>query len=906
MPLQGLWKFNESDGDKSKDSSKNTNKARVGSNVSWTKHNKGYAVEFDGSSGIVQVLNDVDIEDIFDGGGTISAIIEPNSDGQNNEGRIVQKGDSSNGYKIFTADESSGSMKIKLEQAFDTQNGIWETSNRVINVGQVHIVTIVYNSGDPNDDPIIYVDGSEVNITETQAPSGSLKSDGGFDLHIGNREAEDRAFDGIIDEPRLYDDKKTADEAEILSDNIPQRIGENLVGFWNLYEKTGKDLVNDNDGTITGTKLSQEGIDGSLIFDGDDDKIKVNDTSVLQNIFDSGGSLSLRTRTITDGENNLGRMIDKDKWSLGVKDESSGDFRIEFTFEFSTTNGKWETSNRVLSSGSISHIAVKYDSDSDTNDPEIWVDGTKVNITETQAPSGTRTSDSGSDLFFGNNSADDRAYNGILEEIRLYDAKISENEILLLEDEPNVSVRINHIPKRDIIKTRTVSAELIKSKQVNTFQFAINKTPNKYVPQADDVVHFISDSKSYFGGKIIQPGGENLGGILEEGRFTCKSHAHTLDRQLVNRTFADESLKSIIKTILNNDTDGSFTMRKVPDATPKLKSVQFNYENPSQVFKTIHERIGWEWRVDPYKDIESFERAQGSQAAFNIDDSSGNYEWRTLNSQEKLENIKNSIIVRGGERKLDIAKADARDTFDADGTQNLFPLGYPYNFDQMTVELNGTEQSLGRDEVDDPANFQVLYNKSQDFIRFTTKPSAGDTVTVYGEAIIPILARATDDISVSRWGTFEDIIIDKTITTTEEAHDRAQEELNKYTGLKFEGQFKTKEPGLNVGDTLHLDSLKRDINVDVVINRIFVEMDTPNIPIFTVEVTETKSIEFTDIMIDLIKRDKKNIDISDEEKLQRLLTVDDEIISFVENTNVNVSSQPYVYGMAQYGLATYS
>ena len=71
------------------------------------KFGKGRAIEFDGADTKVDCGSDAIIDDIFDGGGSLSIWINPDSDGETNIGRILYK-KANLGWDIYTSDESGG------------------------------------------------------------------------------------------------------------------------------------------------------------------------------------------------------------------------------------------------------------------------------------------------------------------------------------------------------------------------------------------------------------------------------------------------------------------------------------------------------------------------------------------------------------------------------------------------------------------------------------------------------------------------------------------------------------------------------------------------------------------------------------------------------------------------------
>ena len=160
---------------------------------------------WDGADSIVDCGNDVRIANIFDNGGTVSAWINPSSDGETNVGRIFHK---YIGWQLLVYNEDSGAVKLRLYYDFSTTNGFWTTNSRVVKIGIWTHVAVSYDSGSGANKPIFYVDGKEYTvgdgITENQTPVGTRVSDSGSNLYLGNRSAVDHTFDGSITDMRLY------------------------------------------------------------------------------------------------------------------------------------------------------------------------------------------------------------------------------------------------------------------------------------------------------------------------------------------------------------------------------------------------------------------------------------------------------------------------------------------------------------------------------------------------------------------------------------------------------------------------------------------------------------------------------------------------------------------------------
>jgi len=165
-------------------------------NASGTSDSTG--TDFDGSDDYVQVTDATTIQNIFDGGGWISCIIEPDSDGENSTGRLFDKdGAGGTGWELQLFSESGGYSRLRFVQRFTGDDGIWDTSTASIPIGSRNHIVFIYDSSSTNNDPTLYLNGSEVSL-DNSTPTGAAEDDTGNDLYVGNNSAGTRTFDGHI------------------------------------------------------------------------------------------------------------------------------------------------------------------------------------------------------------------------------------------------------------------------------------------------------------------------------------------------------------------------------------------------------------------------------------------------------------------------------------------------------------------------------------------------------------------------------------------------------------------------------------------------------------------------------------------------------------------------------------
>lgn len=438
----------------------------------------------------------------------------------------------------------------------------------------------------------------------------------------------------------------------------------------------------------------------------------------------------------------------------------------------------------------------------------------------------------------------------------------------------------------------TLQKTEVLTKEVDRLEFDIKKTASKTIPSVGDTIELLEDGEKIFGGIMVERNEKVLGGVLLGYECKCKDWSHKLDGKLVVKQYTNEDPKDIVEDIISTYTSG-FTTTNVKTGGFNVASIRLNYEQVSRALTSLADQIGWDWYVDPDKDIHFFDE-ETSVAPFNLDDTGGKFEWRTLEINQTVVNLKNYIFVRGGDYKKTYNAGNTVDVYKADGTQVLFPLAYKY--DNVTIDLNGVAQTVGVDQKDDPGSVQVLYNFNEKFVRFTSAPANNDIIKVYGDANIPIIASVRDQISIVSYGEFQQAIIDKSIQSVAEAQSRAKAELKKYSANVHEGRFKTTQTGLKTGQLITVTSVVRNIDKQFKITRIVGKARGSDHMEYEVFLLASGQVTFTDIMVELLTKDKKNIDISQNEVLQ-ILESFFETIEVGEVVTVTGKTRPYTWGL---------
>jgi hypothetical protein len=194
---------------------------------------------------------------------------------------------------------------------------------------------------------------------------------------------------------------------------------------------TWTDLGGSNNGTLNNGPTFDTGSGGSIKFDGSDDNVQVSAATTIRDLFDDGGTWSAWINPLSDGENNQGRIMDKSsEGQLRFQGESGGNLEMFFYIGFSGDDGHWSTTSAVVSVGEWSHVALTYNNGATGNNPKFYHNGVEITaVTEDQAPTGTRVSESNNLFIMGNSATPSRALDGNLAQVILYNRILGPEEV---------------------------------------------------------------------------------------------------------------------------------------------------------------------------------------------------------------------------------------------------------------------------------------------------------------------------------------------------------------------------------------------------------------------------------------------------------------------------------------------
>ena len=165
---------------------------------------------FDFTNGEISSGSGTLIDDVFDGGGTLSVWLSPESQGPTNDGRVADKSRNGNeGWRLFCPGSDT---TLEFHMVTDGVDGQWTFPIDILGDIWQHVV-ITYNADATANNPIVYINGLSVTVTETGTPNNTRTSDAGNDLYLGSEASGGNYYDGSMDDFMLFSRVLSAVEA---------------------------------------------------------------------------------------------------------------------------------------------------------------------------------------------------------------------------------------------------------------------------------------------------------------------------------------------------------------------------------------------------------------------------------------------------------------------------------------------------------------------------------------------------------------------------------------------------------------------------------------------------------------------------------------------------------------------
>lgn len=480
----------------------------------------------------------------------------------------------------------------------------------------------------------------------------------------------------------------------------------------------------------------------------------------------------------------------------------------------------------------------------------------------------------------------------------------------------SIQITANATDVSSSIDYESIQLNLVLTKEVSTLKFNVKGNGNidgKYMGQIGDVIIFNETmfqngtlvTTAIFGGTVteierVNNSAGSQGGILLTDEITATDWGFTANAKLIVRSFADMDPADIVAAIAPAGFDATTYVQR---AGYQVSSIKFNYEQFTQCLEALANQIGFQWYIDSAKKIHFF-LAENNNAPITIDDTSGSFEWNTLDVDINLANMKNSVFVIGGTYQKNILISNPVDVFLGNGNQNGFGLVYTYIANTIVCLLNGVAQSIGiLNQEQFPALFDILYDPAGRTISFNTTPPNGATIVVAGTAEIPIVGHAIDQPLVALYGERQDAIFDANILSITEAQQRAQADILQYGNPVYDVRFTTLTPGIRLGQNILLNSVLYGIsNYPLVVKNIQGTGRTGFQMEYQVECIGSDVVTFVDIMKTVLQQQNSSGISAPSATLEVLLSDNENLIlADILAQPTSKTTRNYVWGATTIG-----
>jgi hypothetical protein len=448
----------------------------------------------------------------------------------------------------------------------------------------------------------------------------------------------------------------------------------------------------------------------------------------------------------------------------------------------------------------------------------------------------------------------------------------------------NLTVNVNSTDRTDYIAWPSFRKEDIINSQVDTLAFETKKYGSKdWKPEVGDEIEVLDGSDYVFAGVIVQVA-ESIEGRLLKYRVMAKDWTHYLDRTHVIDRFENQTVDQIISYINTNYLSG-FTIVNV-NCSIEIESIAFNRMPVSKCLQMLAEQVNYNWYVDYEKDIHFFSK-NTEAAPFGLTDTNGKYIFKSLKITDDLSQIRNRVFVEGGE----VVGNSRTEYFTGDGTKDNFALANKFK-NAPTVTVGGVAQDVGIDYLNQDADYDVLWNYQEKYIRFVNPPADTAAIEVAGIPLYSIVVQVQDDASILEYGAYEFAKVDKTIESDEQAKQFAISQLEAYSNKIQEGGFQTYESGLRSGQIINIDSDIRGISENFLIQRVSLAMRGPSDGIWTVELATMRTIGIIEFLQKLLLDQAKQIKLNEDIVLKKYY-IDHKTINVTEEISLTEKMQDY-------------
>lgn len=233
-------------------------------------------------------------------------------------------------------------------------------------------------------------------------------------------------------------------------------------------------------------------------------------------------------------------------------------------------------------------------------------------------------------------------------------------------------------------------------------------------------------------------------------------------------------------------------------------------------------------------------------------------------------------LVAGTKYHIVLSRSSA---VDASNYYELDTASYGTYKDGVTIVYNGSTWSQAGANLYfiEYFNFEALYSFNEKTLVFASAPNPAHTIAWTGKPYLPTVILISDSASVAEFGTYQMLIKDLSIKSKEGARQRALAELTAYAQGLSDVTFRTYTSGLNVGQTITIQSDVRGIDLTLMITGIKGRCRTATTMEYEVNCVTSKKMGIIYWMQEQLLKDNQDIVIAENEVLDRTDTLSETV-----------------------------
>jgi hypothetical protein len=377
-----------------------------------------------------------------------------------------------------TASDNVGVTQVTWSSSIDpvsvvgvaTGTTTWSAANiPLINGGQTITVTARDAAGNVRSDTIAVTsstpaDGTNPTITITTPTSSSSTSTTSSTITLGGTASDNRAIKrvewtnsrggsgtatgttswsaaGIVLQPgsnlltvRAFDlSNRQSTDTITVTFNAPANFG--LVAAYSFNEGTGANVAdasgNNNLGTVNDGSWTTSGRSGSaLVFNGTSTRVFVNSSTSLN--LTAGMTLMAWVQPNNANQSGNRTIIRRESngyWLYAGRSGFNGTLRPGGGVILGTSTQETVSTSTQMPNNTWRHVAITYDG----TEVVLYVNGAEV---DSEAATGTINSSGNNPLWIGGNSPAGEYFQGVIDEVRVYNRALSATEVNTIRDVP--------------------------------------------------------------------------------------------------------------------------------------------------------------------------------------------------------------------------------------------------------------------------------------------------------------------------------------------------------------------------------------------------------------------------------------------------------------------------------------